>query len=51
MAAPEQCTKRLVLSVGKNVKSHSFLPKGSQSTAESATRSIEATKDQYIVGR
>jgi hypothetical protein len=44
MAALERCIRRLVLTVRKNVKFRSSRQKGSQSTAENATRSIEDTR-------
>jgi hypothetical protein len=44
MAAPEQCIRRFVLTVSKNVKFHSSRQKESQSTAGTATRSIGDTR-------
>ena len=51
MTAPEQCTRLPALTVSKNVKFHSSLPKAGQSTAENAIRSIEDIRNVNLVVR
>jgi len=43
-AAPEQCIRLPALTVSKNVKFHSSLPRAGQSTAGTAIRSTEDTR-------